>query len=924
MSMKRRLFTGAVLLAVMMSACAAPETKQQSLDRLRKEYAGKPFRSFKLKTEKTLAECLELLGDDGVFSDLRNEEAAIREKQMDQSQYSAPQNRVSELNREAFDRLWVISETFRQQEIQAPERVALRKKVFKGFIHYAEIEDGRAHVSGGRFHPSCFAIPLANINSYFCFFNDMQRVENGKETDPLMVRANWALKTMGFQAWTQPYRHDATDQNVVSVERFRKHVWWVGGNAVAYRPVLQASIMMNSIPMMDVMAEVAKGAISPVSQTTYDEAFWTEGFTADGAGWGHGRQCLIWGYPVHGATTALWMLSSLRGSPWAQSLERPNVDTLMNFVRGSSWYYRNGYVPPCLGRMNMVYEGIVPVEIPSLPLVERVATDWHGSLTAAENQELKQFMTEAQSNRIRMKGCPAGDYAGSRYFYNNDDLIVKSDDFYFFINMASIRCDGVESAHTLAAKYNFYSCDGQTLFLRRGDEAKRALGGLDLTAFPGVTAREVKDQLIPITNWRGYCSKYNFAAAATRGGSNACAGFIFEKMNGSAKKDVNDTSGLNDPNKGIYGVKAYKSWFVFDDLLLALGAGITNLDPAQEGDIRTTIDQTIWDSPVSSRDWKIDHDGKTHRYELAASGLPWVKQDSGFAYAVLPEQTTGSVSLVAERRASKWDKLAKPNAGKKGKPETIDILQLSINHGREVRDGTYGYMVYAGHKDPVQVFSKPPVTVLANTTILQAAMSPDGKTVQAVFYDPAAELKAGAHTFRVSAPCAFMAEFEENGTVHLTVTDAEMNPALNEITVMMDGREVIIPLPVEPHRGKPAQIAVACLGLSAAKVDSRQLKEFGQMKFGMFIHWGLYAVPAGEWKGQPVRGIGEWIMKWETENTESSELTGVIEGTGGAFETKRLGRMTLFSPECTIVFGLKDDFRSASAKVRKLILTKLQ
>ena len=31
-------------------------------------------------------------------------------------------------------------------------------------------------------------------------------------------------------------------------------------------------------------------------------------------------------------------------------------------------------------------------------------------------------------------------------------------------------------------------------------------------------------------------------------------------------------------------------------------------------------------------------------------------------------------------------------------------------------------------------------------------------------------------------------------------------------------------------------------------------------KFGMFIHWGLYAIPAGEWKGKKVSGIGEWIM----------------------------------------------------------------
>jgi alpha-L-fucosidase len=35
---------------------------------------------------------------------------------------------------------------------------------------------------------------------------------------------------------------------------------------------------------------------------------------------------------------------------------------------------------------------------------------------------------------------------------------------------------------------------------------------------------------------------------------------------------------------------------------------------------------------------------------------------------------------------------------------------------------------------------------------------------------------------------------------------------------------------------------------------------FREARFGMFIHWGLYSIPAGEWNGQPIPGIGEWIM----------------------------------------------------------------
>ncbi|UCD76260.1 MAG: alpha-L-fucosidase, partial [Phycisphaerales bacterium] len=33
-----------------------------------------------------------------------------------------------------------------------------------------------------------------------------------------------------------------------------------------------------------------------------------------------------------------------------------------------------------------------------------------------------------------------------------------------------------------------------------------------------------------------------------------------------------------------------------------------------------------------------------------------------------------------------------------------------------------------------------------------------------------------------------------------------------------------------------------------------------EARFGMFIHWGLYAIPAGEWEGKAIPGIGEWIM----------------------------------------------------------------
>src|SRR3989454_4412363 len=48
--------------------------------------------------------------------------------------------------------------------------------------------------------------------------------------------------------------------------------------------------------------------------------------------------------------------------------------------------------------------------------------------------------------------------------------------------------------------------------------------------------------------------------------------------------------------------------------------------------------------------------------------------------------------------------------------------------------------------------------------------------------------------------------------------------------------------------------------LSGEQARERRLRWWREARFGMFIHWGLYAIPAGEWKGEPIEGIGEWIM----------------------------------------------------------------
>jgi alpha-L-fucosidase len=57
------------------------------------------------------------------------------------------------------------------------------------------------------------------------------------------------------------------------------------------------------------------------------------------------------------------------------------------------------------------------------------------------------------------------------------------------------------------------------------------------------------------------------------------------------------------------------------------------------------------------------------------------------------------------------------------------------------------------------------------------------------------------------------------------------------------------------------QIPLAAAPETKAERDAR-MAWWREARFGMFIHWGLYAVPAGEYQGQRSKEIGEWIMSW--------------------------------------------------------------
>ncbi|MGD1084464.1 MAG: alpha-L-fucosidase [Verrucomicrobiota bacterium] len=70
------------------------------------------------------------------------------------------------------------------------------------------------------------------------------------------------------------------------------------------------------------------------------------------------------------------------------------------------------------------------------------------------------------------------------------------------------------------------------------------------------------------------------------------------------------------------------------------------------------------------------------------------------------------------------------------------------------------------------------------------------------------------------------------------------------------------------HLLAPLLLVAALAPAAQAQTDKTETQEqrdarmawWREAKFGMFIHWGVYSVPAGFYHDKPVPGIGEWIM----------------------------------------------------------------
>ena len=729
------------------------------------------------KAEQSTADwkrVLDALNPDGAFQDLIAFEAKVRKENLTHKKfnYQEPQSTIMKKNLDAFRRLETIAGAWRSGKISADRKPAVMEKIFKAILRYGDLEVNRIDTHAGRWHSSCFEIPRLASNIYFYFRKELEEPRSSAQN----LRVRKMLRDLAFQAWSKPPKNDATDKNPVTAERFRKSAFYVGGNATAFRPLLESALVLNDPGMVDVVAEVACRGLEAVSHETRDQAFWEEGITVDGAGWAHGKQMQVWEYPIDGILANLRLLEDFKGTVWQSGLTPSVISGLLNYIRGSSWFFYKGYEVPTLAR-NQMRHPVKRHRIRSLWAAKSLLKNFRNLLTPQEIAELEQFSREATAGNPVMQGNPA--YSGIRVFPQNDKLVVKNADYYFLLNMASFRCDGIESG---TSGFCMFSCDGATVFQRRGDDWNRSFGAFDVRFWPGVTNRHFEG-LRPDNEWCGYGSASGYCGSVTDGKNHFVSGFEFEKYPCRWKYSESARKERATANPELLGISARKACFGFGTLSLMLGSGISDSRPGYGGTVVTTIEQSFTD-----RDYQVLKPGSVYR-------------NRGFVFGVIPGETDGKVSVFQGKIPLCREKLYSGNRKEDGE---LDMFRFWIEHPVPVRDRRYAYYVAADGKLPRQL-----PEILSNSADLQAARM--GNVISAVFYRPGV-VSSELAGIRVSAPCVLLLRKEGENRWKLILADPLHDKKRNSVTLTISlpsGQDIVktVKLPGGVLRGTSAALA---------------------------------------------------------------------------------------------------------------------
>jgi hyaluronate lyase len=432
--------------------------------------------------------------------------------------------------------------------------------------------------------------------------------------------------------------------------------------------------------------------LSPVfAYVTSSDGFYTDGsfvFHGNIAYNGHYGLVLLGDIPK--------IVELLQGSAW--QITDPNLTNVYNWVPKSfePLVYDNAM-------MDMVRGRIVSWSY------ETESEDAGGVYSAVD--QVAQFappsVASALTSWVNSPSLPPGQFQ----FSDMDRVVALRSGFAFGISMSSSRIANYESING-GNLHGWFTGDGMTyLYLSNNVETQFSSDfwpTVDPYHLPGTTVE---------TN-----SHANSAGEATTTGQNWVGGAQVKNTYGLAGMQ------LHGWNTTLY---AKKSWFMLDNEIVCLGAGITCGGPSE---VDTTAEDRRLGNPITSS-FNLNGTGITPTVgwssNLPSSTPSWCALGGTGGYYFPAGNSNLQATFISN--SGSWSQI---NSGDSGTVYTDDYLKLWYNHGVQPVNGSYSYVLLPtmNTASVSNYAANPDIVILTNTSFVQAVKKSSIGVVAANFW----------------------------------------------------------------------------------------------------------------------------------------------------------------------------------------------
>jgi chondroitin AC lyase len=451
-----------------------------------------------------------------------------------------------------------------------------------------------------------------------------------------------------------------------------------------------------------------------------------EGVQPDWSYHQHGPQLQIGNYGLAYIDDMSRWISLLRNTPF--HFDENKVEILRNYLlEGQQWVIRKDrYDINACGRQ--VFPNTQKSKAASLARyfirMEKVDTPFAEAYRQAQQSE---------------------NLSGNRHFWRSDFQIQRTPNYYFSVKMSSERVIGAETVNSENMR-GYYAGDGVTLLYQTTKEYEDIFPYWDWRKLPGITAHQENDTL------------ENLKAGLPRNKSSFTGG-VSDGQNGMAVMKYNRR-----------GIIAHKAWFMFDDKVICLGAGIHS---AEGMPVTTSVNQSFLNGKVIVK----NSEGEKTAGEMEVIKQPvWILHDNtGYFFPV-----GGALKLETSQVEGSWHWVTSryPDERKKAA-----IFKLYIEHGINPEDESYQYILIPGASETMlEQWEKQLPFQITNRKDLQEVTCFDGSVTGIVFYESGkSEVWGGVEA---DHPCLVMLKKQTGG---LQVSVADPTQQLKEIRITVKG-----------------------------------------------------------------------------------------------------------------------------------------